>query len=93
VYFNKYIDGHPYLCEAVEMSSTGMLVRRVREPDAPRAAYALELASGPLSAGESRVWLLREPGVATRELEALAFVGQSAHDTARIEEIIARVAA
>src|SRR5580700_934732 len=61
VYFNKYVDGHPHLCEAVELSRTGMLLRRVHGPDAPRAAYALELASGPLAPGETRVWLCGSP--------------------------------
>lgn len=37
VYFNKYIDGQPYLCETVSVSETGMLLRRIAEPDAPRA--------------------------------------------------------
>ena len=45
VYFNKYIDGQPFVCEAIELSTTGMLVRKIHEPDAPRACYAVEIAS------------------------------------------------
>lgn len=43
LYFNKYIDGVPHLCEALEISMTGMLVRRVHEPDEDLACYAVEL--------------------------------------------------
>jgi hypothetical protein len=93
VYLNKYIDGHPYLCEALELSATGMLVRRVHEPDAPRAAYALELAAGPLDAGEARVWVCASPVWSAGELEALRFVACSDGDRARIEELISKVAA
>jgi hypothetical protein len=93
VYFNKYIDGHPHLCEAVELSSTGMLVRRIHEPDAPRAAYAVELAPGPLEAGAERLWLCASPVWSTGELEALRFVECSDRDRALLDDLVARVAA
>ena len=93
VYFNKYIDGHPYLCEAVELSSTGMLVRRIHEPDAPRAAYAVELAAGPLEAGEERVWICASPVWSEGDLEALRFVECSERNRRLIEGVVARFAA
>ncbi len=93
VYFNKYIDGHPYLCEAVELSTTGMLVRRVHEPDAPRAAYAVELAAGPLDPGAERLWLCASPVWQNGELEALAFVGHSDRDRGMLQRLIGDVAA
>jgi hypothetical protein len=93
VYFNKYIDGHPYLCEAVELSASGMLVRRVNEPDAPRACYALELAAGPLGPGDERIWLCASPVWSAGELEALEFVAQSARDRELLEGLMSAVAA
>ena len=93
VYFNKYIDGHPHLCEAVELSRTGMLLRRIHEPDAPRAAYALEIAPGPLAAGDERVWLCASPVWTSGDLEALRFVGCSDRDGALLEGLIERAAA
>jgi hypothetical protein len=93
VYFNKYIDGRPHLCEAVELSSTGMLARLVGEPDAPRAAYAVELAVGPLDEGHDRVWLCASPVWRTGELEALRFVECSAKDQALLDGMLARLAA
>lgn len=93
VYFNKYIDGHPHLCEAIELSTTGMLVRRVHEPDAPRAAYAIEMARGPLDPGQERVWLCASPVWQHDDLEALRFVGHSDREVALIESLIAEIAA
>jgi hypothetical protein len=92
VYFNKYIDGQPYLCEALEMSTSGMLVRRVHEPDAPRACYALELAPGPLAPGEERIWLCASPVWRSGDLEALSFVAQSDRDRTLYDGLLARVA-
>ncbi len=89
VYFNKYIDGHPHLCEAVELSATGMLARRIHEPEAPREAYAIELCAGPLAAGGERVWLCASPVWTSGDLSALRFVECSDRDRALIEGLLA----
>ena len=93
VYFNKYIDGQPYLCETLEISETGMLIRRVAEPDATRACYALELAAGPLDPGEERIWLCASPVWQSGDVEALRFVAQSDRDRALLLGLMDRVAA
>jgi hypothetical protein len=93
VYLNKYIDGHPYLCEALSLSATGMLIRRVAEPDAPRACYALELAKGPLDPGQERIWLCASPVWSAGDFEALEFVAQSDRDRALLEGLMAEAAA
>jgi hypothetical protein len=106
VYFNKYIDGQPYLCEALELSTSGMLVRRVHEPDAPRACYAVELAlvdvrgsgaaSGPspqTPVEGDRLWLCASSVWSDGELEALRFVAQSDDDRRRMERLIAATSA
>ncbi len=86
IYFNKYIDGQPHLCEAIELSATGMLVRKVHEPEAARACYAIEIAPG--SEGEG-VWLCATPVWSSGPFEALGFVGQSPRDRERVEALIA----
>ncbi len=91
VYLNKYIDGHPYLCEALSLSATGMLIRRVAEPDAPRACYALELAPGPLEPGEERIWLCASPVWSAGDFEALRFVAQSDRDRTLLEGLMREV--
>lgn len=93
VYFNKYIDGQPYLCETIDISESGMLLRRVGEPDAPRACYALELAAGPLSPGDQRIWLCASPVWQSGDMEALRFVASSDHDRALLRGLLDRVAA
>jgi hypothetical protein len=93
VYFNKYIDGQPHLCEAVELSATGMLARRIHGPDAPRPAYAVEMAPGPLEPGAERLWLCASPVWSSGDLEALCFVDCSPEDRALLEALLARVAA
>jgi hypothetical protein len=93
VYFNKYIDGQPYLCEAVEMSATGMLVRRVAEPDTSRACYALEIAAGPMTPGDARIWLCAAPVWQQGDIEALRFVAHSDRDRDALLDLIDRVAA
>jgi hypothetical protein len=93
VYFNKYIDGQPYLCETVDISESGMLLRRVGEPDASRACYAVELAAGPLSPGDERIWLCASPVWQSGEMEALRFVGSSERDRALLREMLDRMVA
>jgi hypothetical protein len=93
IYFNKYIDGHPYLCEALEVSSTGMLVRRIHAPDVERAFYAVEMAGGPLLRGEDRAWLCATPVWTAGDLEALRFVECSDGDHALLAGILAAIAA
>ena len=93
VYFNKYIDGQPYLCETLELSESGMLIRRVGEPEAARACYAVELAAGPLDPGDERIWLCASTVWQSGEVEALRFVAQSDRDRALLVNLIDRVAA
>jgi hypothetical protein len=88
VYFNKYIDGQPFICEALELSETGMLARKIHEPDAPRACYAVELAGGGGESGDERMWLCAAPVWTDGRVEALGFVGQSERDKARLAEMI-----
>jgi hypothetical protein len=84
IYFNKYIDGHPYLAEVLELSTSGMLVRAIHEPDAPRACYAVEIEP---TEGE-RLWLCGTPVWTSGPFQALGFVGQSDADRARLQAMI-----
>ena len=92
VYFNKYIDGVPYLCEALELSMSGMLIRRVMEPERDLACYAVELAAdGQVSEASERVWLCASPVWSCGRFEALSFVGQSHIDRLRLADLVARL--
>ncbi|HVY44622.1 MAG TPA: PilZ domain-containing protein [Minicystis sp.] len=91
VYFNKYIDGQPFVCEAIELSESGMLVRRIHEPDAPRACYAVEIAAHG-GGGEERIWLCATSVWSDGKVEALGFIGQSERDKTRLAKLLALVA-
>jgi hypothetical protein len=39
---NKYINGEPHLCRAVNISRGGMLLRKIFEPDVPHHQVVLE---------------------------------------------------
>src|SRR6185312_3755600 len=90
VLFNQYVDGQPHLREAVELSTTGLLARRVHGPETPREAYLLEMAPGPLQPGEERAWVCASPVWSEGDYEALSFVECSDEDRALIEAMMAR---
>jgi hypothetical protein len=43
LFFNKYLDGHPYLGRAVDLSEKGMLAVTYTEPDVVAENFPLEL--------------------------------------------------
>lgn len=43
LFFNKFLDGHPYLCRAVDLSERGMLAVTYTEPDVRAESFPLEL--------------------------------------------------
>ncbi len=58
---NKYIDGEPHVCRAVNLSRGGILLYKVFEPDLPHSEVSLEF----MLPGSSRI--LRVDGVALAE--------------------------
>lgn len=89
LFANEYIDGVPCLCELVEMSNTGALVRRLLGPSTERAIYALEIGrSGAWSRGD-RFWLAATPVWRDGEHEAVAFVGASPGLRAKLSAFLA----
>ncbi|HLM75096.1 MAG TPA: PilZ domain-containing protein [Polyangiaceae bacterium] len=89
LYFNKYIDGVPYACEALELSTSGMLIRKIFEPDVIRDAYAIEI--GPEYAlHEPRLWLYATVIWSLGPYEALGFAGPSRENRRRLEDLIQR---
>jgi hypothetical protein len=42
ILLNKYIDGEPHTCRAVNVSRGGMLLYKVFEPDLPQSEVSLE---------------------------------------------------
>lgn len=90
--FNKYIDGFPHVVELLDLSASGMLVRKVHEPDVPRAFYSIELG---IPGTPERMWLWTRIAWTRDGVQALRFVGIDPADRARIAHLVreARIAA
>ena len=43
MFFNKFLDGHPYLCRAVDISRHGILCEVFTEPALPQRSFPIEL--------------------------------------------------
>ena len=61
ILINKYIDGEPHCCRAVNVSRGGILLYKIFEPDVPHSEVSLEFQLP----GSSRI--LRIDGVALAE--------------------------
>ncbi len=86
IFCNQYIDGTPYLGEALEISMSGALVRRVLAPETSRACYALEV--GVPDKAHDRVFLCATPVWRHRGFEALRFVAQTHGDKLRLADLL-----
>ena len=86
LFCNQYIDGTPFLGEALELSMSGALVRRVMGPEVERACYALEL--GLAGDPERRVMLVASPVWRVGAYEAVKFVAQSLGDRLKLASLI-----
>jgi hypothetical protein len=80
---NKYIDGIPHLVELRDLSSSGLRVRRILEPESAAQAYPLELMIGGITmwAWTRRVWR-------RGNLEALRIVSADWLDRARLQKFL-----
>jgi hypothetical protein len=85
ILFNKYIDGFPHLVKLVDVSASGMLLRRFHEPDLPRAFYSVELG---IPGRPERMWLWTRHVWSSGELQALRFVGIDPVDRVRLARLV-----
>ena len=89
IFLNKYIDGFPHLASLIEMSASGMLVRKIHEPCVQKDFYSVELGI-PWVPGE-RLWLWTRCVRDFGDRQALRFVGMGIEERTRIEEIVREV--
>ncbi len=86
VYFNKYVDGYPHLCRAVDVSQGGMLASNLFEPAHTPSAFPVEVQLPDEPAG-LWIWARR---VGRRDgKEAVRFVSMSEEDSARLAAYLA----
>ena len=82
---NKYIDGEPHVCRAVNLSRGGMLLYKVFEPDVPHSEVSVEF----MLPGSQRI--VRADGVTLAEhpwarAHGVRFTRMADEDKALIEQ-------
>src|SRR5690606_38962839 len=86
IYFNKFIEGYPYLCRCLDLSPGGALVETFAEPQAAVERFPIELRL--TSEDESMwVWVRHQRTVGTRQ--ALQFVSVSEPVRRKLEQRLA----
>jgi hypothetical protein len=80
---NKYIDGIPHVVELLDVSASGLQVRRILEPESASMTYPLELSLGGVTlwAWTRRVWR-------RGNREALRIVAADTVDRARFRKFL-----
>jgi len=86
LYFNRYVDGHPYLCRAVNVSAGGALAHTYVEPDNQPGSFAVELE---LPGTTEPVWAWVHGKRRECGRLAMRFLGVSADDRQRLAEFVA----
>jgi hypothetical protein len=83
VFANKYIDGIPHVVELLDVSASGLQVRRILEPESASMTYPLELSVGGVTlwAWTRRVWR-------RGNREALRIVSADTVDRARFRKFL-----
>ena len=87
---NKYIDGTPHLATLINLSSSGMLVQKLLEPETDRDFYAIELGIPwrTQDQQDERLWLWTHRVRDLGDVQALRFVGLGAKEREAIEEMV-----
>jgi hypothetical protein len=83
VFANKYIEGIRHVVEIIDVSATGLKIRRILEPENATVTYPLELSMGGVTlwAWTRRVWR-------RGNREALRIVSADALDRARLRKFL-----
>ena len=85
VFANKYIDGRPYTVELLDVSASGLSIRRISEPEtAPCDSFALELCVE----GDHRIFTWARRLRRTGETEAYRVLAADPLDRARLRKFL-----
>ena len=80
ILLNKFIDGFPHACRALDLSMGGVLVKRIHEPQAERDFFPLQLGLP----GQDPIWIWSRAVWTQGSCQALRFVSMDAEDRARL---------
>jgi PilZ domain len=87
LYFNKFLQGYPYLCRSVDLSAQGMLVETFVEPEFPEDRFPLELR---LPDDDEAVWVWARHVRRQGTRQALEFVSLSKPALQKLNRYLAR---
>ncbi len=85
MFFNKYIDGYPYLCRALDISSGGMLTSSVNEPKHDLESFPVEFR---LPGAPESIWAWAKSVGRRGEREGIQFVKLNPDDRRRLERCL-----
>lgn len=89
ILFNKYIDGFPFTGELLDLSETGVRVRRIHEPDLVRESYPVEIE---LPGIPERLWLWARTVWTDDDEQALRFIAVDHASKASLAAIVEHLA-
>jgi hypothetical protein len=90
VFFNKFIDGHPYLCRAVDISADGISCEVFTEPATRHDSFPLEIQ---LPGDTRSLWVWGKRVRAGAGRMAIRFLSLHADDRAALDRYLAARAA
>ncbi len=86
VFFNKFLDGHPYLCRAVEISKHGLLCDVFTEPVTRHESFPIELK---LPGGKHSLWVWGRRVRTQGKRLAIKFLALHAEDRVELDRYVA----
>lgn len=91
LFFNKFLNGHPYLCRTIDVSPKGILALTYTEPDSEADSFPVELR---LPNSKESLWLWAKTVRWAGRQQAMRFVRMGRRDRAMLNaELSARVGA
>ena len=90
IFFNKFLDGHPYLCRAVDISRHGILCDVFTEPQSVQQSFPIELR---LPGEERSLWVWGRKLRTSGKREAIRFIALHAEDRMALDRYLTTLAA
>ena len=86
VYFNKYVDGHPYLCRSLNLSHRGLRALSLSEPENEAERFAIELR---LPGDDESLWVWARRAWTIGTEQAIEFVAMAPQARAQLDRYLA----
>ncbi len=89
IFFNKYLEGHPYLARTVDLSEGGVLCQGYIEPARGPEGFPVEIL---LPEATEPLWIWARRIGRRGTFSVLRFMGMAADDERRLVEYLSRAA-